>query len=512
MEVTVARHTVAEAPTPSHPWKRYAVIGLIVLAIAALVVWLFWPSIQEWMWFGQLHSDDPNVRREARASLAASDREGLDERLRDKLMDDDVAFGVRKQIGKILLRRGRLPLVEQALRADALDARMTGLAVLFDHRHTLPEGGDVWFKREYVEKPAYRVKETLLAWLGREGDLSRIDAISIVGEIRIEEAVPLLRQLVRPTGTGTLSQRERGLVTAAARTLQAFGDCEVMPVLAEVATSSTDERVRLRMTQVLHQAVRGPRAPCADAVPVETVKSLVVAGLDGPPVLRQAVLGILGNEREWLVEVRERVRGILDGAEGDNPYVRRAALGALASLQDESFLRLLPRYFHSDERNVRSAAVSASRGLSEAKVDELHLASCWVGLVYDERENDVAFDAALGGLSQLAGKWIGVPESVTADPKTRRELMMRFRKEIFAEGESAGLSRKYWAEAWFKWWAGERGLTDEGEIVKAVAARDAFHEAAQDGRVEDAAAAIAPWTESAPGLFLYEQAWLDLHE
>ncbi len=504
----MARKHVQPAEASSSTNLRLLAAGGGVLALIAAALFLFWPDIQLSLTVNKLHSDDPKVRKAAREELAESETPDLDEKLDSILHDADKAFNVRTQIGSVLIKRGRMAYVERALASDDLDVRRVALAVLHAHQHVIPAGGDVWFQRDVAENPAYRVQDTLLAWLGRDGDLSRFNAVRIASELGLEESVPLLRKLVVPAHEGTLSRPERGIVSAAANALVGFKDCESIPTLLDVAKSSGDERVRLRMAQVVYQAVSAPNAICKDAVPEEEVKAMVTAGLDGAPEVKQGSLLLLSQRPEWARESTDRLLSILDDEEGDNPYVRRAALGALAAAGDEAFGRRLPRYFHAADFNIRSQAVSASRAYAGKPGFEDFFEGCWIGVLRDETESSLAFDSALGGLRDRAGTVVGLPAAVLGQPKGRRERGIEFREEIYEKGESYGLDRLAWVDTWFDWWASQTGLESKEERAAALAARRAFWDAARAGDAESARKALDGVPAGDGPLFTYEQGWL----
>ena len=266
--------------------------------------------------------------------------------------------------------------------------------------------------------------------------------------------------------------------------------------------------MRLRLTQLVYQAVSGGQAACPDVVPEADVKGMVINSLDSESEAKQGALLILAQRPEWAAEIADRLLGILDGAEGDNVYVRRGALSVLAAVGDETFGRRLPRYFHADNFNVRSQAVSASRAYATKPGFENLFEGCWIGVLRDETESSLAFDSALGGLRDRAGIVVGMPSAVMADAKLRRERTIQFRRDIYERGESFGLDRLSWVDTWFEWWAKQCGVTAQAEIDAARAARTAFWDAARAG--DDAAARRA--LDAAPSgdgpLFTYEQAWL----
>lgn len=503
----MAKHVHPESKQPS-ALKPIVLVGVGIVVLVGVALLLFWSDIQRSLTINKLHSDDPRVRKAAREELAESDEPGLDEELAEILVDPDKAFNVRAQIGGILIKRGRMTFVEQAMASDDLQARMAALTVLDAHQHLIPEGGAVWFQREVAGNPAYRVPETLLAWLGRDGDLSRSEAVRIVRTLEMEEAIPLLRKLAVPPRSGTLSRGERGLASTAANALVGFKDCESIPLLVDAARNSDDERLRLRLTQLVYQAVSGGQAACKDAVPVDDVKAMVFSALDAAQEVKQGALLILARQPEWAGEIADRMLAILDGDEGDNVYVRRAALSALTAVGDDTFGRRVPRYFHAGDLNIRSQAVSASRVYARKPGFEDFFEGCWIGVLRDETESNLAFDSSVGGLRDRAGIVVGMPPAVLGQKEGRDARMIQFRKEMFETGESFGLDRLAWVDVWFDWWAKQLGIESQEERDAALAARRAFWEAAGAGDAAGAEKALESVPSGSGPLFTYEQSWL----
>lgn len=505
----MARKHVQPEAKPSSSLKPILLVGVGVVVLVAFAVLLFWSDIQLSLTINKLHSDDPRVRKAAREELATSTASGLDEKLAEILVDPDKAFNVRTQVGAVLLRRSRMTYVERAMTSDDLDARVAALAVFNGHQHVLPDGGRLWFERDVAGNPAYRVEETLLAWLARDGDLSRLEAVGIARDLRLETSIPLLRALAIPPRSGTLSRPERGIVSAAANALVSLKDCESIPPLLAAANASDDDRLRLRLMQLVYRAVAGAQPACEGAVPEDDVKAMVIAALDSAAEVKQGALLIFAEKPDWGREVSDRMLAILDGVEEDNVYVRRGALSALTAIGDEAFGRRLPRYFHADDLNLRSQAVSGSRAYARKPGFEKFFESCWIGVLSDETESSLAFDSAVGGLRDRAGVVVGMPPAVLGKSEGRVQRTIQFRKEMFEKGESFGLDRLEWIEVWFAWWAKKLGIEPVETRNAAFTARRAFWEAARAGDVARAEQVLESVPSGSGLLFTYEQGWLE---
>lgn len=484
------------AVPPASPWKRYRLIALLVLVVLAVGAYLAWPRVQETLWLGRLHSDDARVRKAAQEDLAASDHAGLDERLLDVLGDPEHSFFVRTQVGGILMRRGQLTGVEKVLRSDNLDARTAALSSLLAKEPTL---GRAWFRREYLERPEYRIEETVLAWLARDGDDSRTAAVDAALRLQLDEVLPAFRRIVATAKDATLTPGQQQVLVAAARGLFQLGDCEVLADLVEPARKATTDIIRLRLMQVIYESVLGAGARCPDAVSPDVVKEIVLGGFEGGLNARHGALLILAQQPSWAGELSDKLLSILDGESGDTEYVRRAALAALAAGNVSGLSERLARYFHDASPSVRSEAVTTSTVVPGS------WASCWIGVLRNETENEVAYDAALSLLREQAGSYVGMPEKLNV---RKTSDVTAFRHGMFARGESHGMSRDAWADAWFGWAAEQAGL-DAPRTLQALATRKAFWGAADEGDVSAAQAALEGALGREAGLWTYEQGWLD---
>ncbi len=501
----MARSPAPAAEPASRTWKRGLLVGTILVALVVIGVLVFLPQIRFQMRIGQLHAADAESRKVAVDALVQSDDPTMNDRLRKILLDPGRAFGIRTQVGEILVTRNRDAIVAEALRSSDLDVRTSALAVLHGQARF---HGEEWFQRTYVEDPQYPVTETLTAWLGREGDTTRATALSIVQGLGAEEYLPLVRALLAPPREGSLSKGEQAILSSAAQTVIRHGDCEAVPAVLALATTAVDDIVRLRAVQALYQGVAAPQAKCPDAVPVDAVKDAVFKALEeGGSNTRLGVLMVLANQPEWTAEASERVYAILDGATGDTEYVRRQALAALAELGDEAFALRLPTYFHADNQYIRSQATTASINLTDDGEAPIRYESCWIGVLEREVENVTSYQAALEELRAQAGDWVGLPEGLPAGGGARHAAIQRFRSEIFERGESGGVSRADWAEAWFRWWAEKLGMKGDA-IDDAVRVRGEFWTAAAAGETERAAQILQAYEAPHPDLFRYEQGYV----
>ena len=251
----MARSADSTPTSSASAWKRYVLVGGVLLVLVVVAVAVFWPRIQFQLRIGELHSDSPEVAKAARDRLTNDDDPDLNDRLYGVLTDPDTSFVVRLQVGGVLVNRNRLNLVERALRSAAPEERTASLAVLYaQSAHHGPE----WFRRSYAESGEFPILETLEAWLKREGDASRRDGVNLAAALDLNELVPLIRPIVRAGAAGELAPNELGTLKAAAKALVEFGDCETMSEIVELASTAEDDLLRLRMMQALHTAAAAP--------------------------------------------------------------------------------------------------------------------------------------------------------------------------------------------------------------------------------------------------------------
>ncbi len=449
-----ARHPAQDAL----PWRRYGIVSAVVLVVLGLAFWLFYPRWRMDRWIADLHSDNTKIASQARKNLRAAD--GADDALHAALFDHDLPFEVRRMVGDILIDRNRLPLVEDVLRSNDVLAREAALTVIYGISQRPGALGETWFRREYVDRAEYRVKETLVAWLGQARDPSRGQAATLAAALGLKEAIPPLLAIVKDvSGTGS-TREQRAVLPRAAQALVRLHACDVLSDVAESADHETDDLVRLRLVQAVHQAVRGPQPSCPDALPEARVKELLLRALaDGGPLTRKGVALALQSEPKWAKEAVQTLLHILDDREASDTVLRQETLRALAASGSEEFARLLPRYFHDDNPYVRRAASEGALTLAHRQDIPFHYVDCWIGLLQRETENDAAFASAIDGLRDAAGQLLGVPKEAVDAASSEGPAWTRFRDEMFERGESGGLSRAAWAEMWWRWWARSRGST-----------------------------------------------------
>jgi hypothetical protein len=486
----------AHAPETAWPWKRYLKIAVPALVLLALAIFLFWPALQVRLWISSLHADDPRAIAAARDNLIASQREGLDDTLEGILRDPGESFAVRTLVGEILLKRNRLQRVEAALLSDRLEERTAALAVLQQQR---------FFADTYPGDPRYRIQETVLQWIDREGDPTRGTAVRLAKDVGVPEALPKIRGLIHRSASGALSRDEETLLKEALGAVKGFKDCESLSQVLDVALNEKNDDVRRVALSVLVRATRQPEPYCADALPEETVKLAVLKGLEGGRITQIMAMLVLSQESAWAREAYARLLTILDS--GEDGVLRRHALNALTNSGAEDLVARLPRYFSDENPSVRSEAVTAAQVFGGGKTPKARFEGCLIGIVANERENRAAWDAALRFLRERAGGWQGLPAGIEAGSSEAGRTLMTFLTDMFERGESHDLSRADWAKAWFRWWAADLGLTPE-QVDAAVATRDAFWSAARAGDVTGARRVLQAFQPAGRGLFSYEEGWL----
>jgi hypothetical protein len=430
-----------------------------------------------------------------------SDRAEVDKRLVAAVQDDGRAFQVRLQSAHLVLERiGVDPHLSRLLRTGDAATRAVVVEALANSRF-VPNFD------YFAEHPEFRVRETVKEWVERTGDTTRWRALGLARRMGLREVVPAIRSMLDDPGP-TVHARDRYLLLlGAAEALAGFGECDALARVADLAEADRDPEVRRKMLDVLVRAGFSQTANCRDAVPLERARALVAAQLAVQDHLMvvQALLAVytapaLGEGSA------DRLWALLDqNAEADagrREVQRRQALDALAVLRDPRLEDRLPVYFHDPMPSVRSSAIQAG-----ASIEGTPLAGCLIGVLDRETESEVVFQSAIEGLQRIAG---GRAAGLT-DPMhyLQSKSPLEFRRTlalVFQGAEPEGLSRAHMVERWWRWFCASLNL-DEAAADRTFAARAAFWQAADRGDAAGARKALEG-VEAPPGLFLYEDAWL----
>ena len=487
------------AGTP-RPWKRRLLIGVVVVAVGAVLVVVLGPSYRRSRAIQDLNSNDPTTRKSAEDYLKTGTDAATDDALLSEVLDDGNTFDLRRRCAALLKERSRVQLLEASFRSGDPGTRCVILAALFR---------ESYFKRTYLADPDFRVPETVREWLARDGDPNRAFALQIAIAFEIEGIQPLLAPLLRRSESlGRNPKDVQQTLIAAGEAVLKSKDCADVPLVLALAESDPDELVRLRSLGTLEPLLLIPGPACPDAVPPDQLKSALFRILDTPGTstlprsLRMKTLMLLRRRPDWVAEARARVEAIL--AAGSNGAERRLALEDLIEAADPAFLATVARWFHDPDADVRSSAVLKAPGVAPPRLE-----SCLIGILRDETLSGAAFDEALRGLQRSAKEWLGVPEEIRNVIKLEaRELAVRqFSGEVFTRGESHGITRDALANTWFDWWAGSLQLSPE-EITKAKEVRDVVRKAMDTGDVNAAEKALAAFERRVSGLFEYETGWV----
>ena len=473
--------------------KRYVLIGGILVVVVAVVFFVIWPDLRITLAINGLNSTNPKERQgKIRELQEHEDVERVSAHLLDAVLDEDRTFEVRRTCANILLKRNRLPDFERVLKTGSLGARGVALSAL---KH------ESYFQDTYVDDPAYKVRETVLEWLRRDGDTSRSEAIQLAKQLNMEEAVPLIRPLIRrPEAQNVHELSARRVMLAAASALQLFQDCDAMPELAGMAIADPDPQVRLRYMQIVHRAVF-QQGQCPDVVSEGDMRGIVDAALaSDDKSLRMGAMLILREHKSWAVPQAVRMQEILE-SDRTSPE-RRLALEVLASIGDPDFMAGFSRYFHDPEPPIRSSALNSTLNRKDPRFE-----GCWIGLVENEADNQSVFLEAVQRLKKAARKWIGLSAEKKAEASMRPKQWRADLMKAFGGGELDGMTRAAWAEKWFAWWCDELALTPE-QTQKALDIRKRFWAAARRGDAQGAAKVLDERGVKVPGLFSYEEGWL----
>jgi HEAT repeat protein len=494
---------------------RLVLGALAVLVVGAAIVLFVLPPMRRAARVRDVtEAEDANFR-----ALVASDDPGLDAALEEALFDGSRSFRNRVGVAKLLLRRrAGFPPVERALRDPDLSTRVAALAAL----HTRD-----FFHKQVLPDPSYRVRETVLEWVRREGDTSRRRALVLLQTpaLKTPEALPAIRKMIEPVPPGTtLSKEESDLRRAAVDALRNYVDCEAADALLAVAKNDPEPVTRLRAVQALAALHRAKDAPCAETLPEERVAEVVHAAFAHPGedsddrALRLGAMSEMARTPEWGKAKAAELRARL--ASDVSPIERRQALETLVKIDDAETVATLPRWFHDDSPEVRSSAATTVAQDRAPEAIREH-GSLLAGYVRDEHAPGgvAAYEAALVRLQADAGSWPGIPPEIVQDAHAFSTNVRHFLARLYKEGRAeartkqgvlVSTDRETVAREAFRQVAKRLGLEDAAKVAEAEAFRDAFWEKARAKDVAGARALLesSPVARSNPGLFLYESGWL----
>ena len=511
--------TTPPAPPPAaSPVKRYAVILVLVLAALGAGWLVFGERIQVGLHISGLHSNDGRTRAaHVQALKDHPDKDLVIELLTDAVSDGSKAFETRRMCADLLLRHfNRLSVLETTLRES--DDVMTRGVIL---RSLMVQP---YFVDQIATDPAFRVPQTIDAWLQRENDVTRSNAIQLAVKADHKGAMPLIRPLIARSGAAMVHMnQERDVMIAAAGAAEHFADCETLPRLMDIAKDDPDLLVRLRYMQIIDRSVfrDAPPPVCAGMVDPDAFAAYVRGALDDPAhEVRMGAMLILARKPAWAEAAVARLREILAGPKmkdgRDTGAERRHALEALLRVGKKEDLDRIPSACHDPSMEVRSTAARSIKALKDTGYE-----GCWIGLLEDETESQVLWEDVL----DLFYKWakiglgrLGFPPSMSIKAVQQANEWKKDLANIFAgqevvvaedDGTFMRISRASIAKDHFRWYARKLGLEGE-KLEQATAARAAFYEAKRRGDVKAAQAALADAPRAAD-LWAYEDAWLALN-
>jgi HEAT repeat protein len=485
--------TVPSSPPPASRRRavRIAVVAGAIVAVLVVVLLVFLPPLRRSARIGALSPAEDVGFRE----MVGDDDPELNAELAEALRDGSRTYRNRVGIAKMLLRR-QPAAVETAVRSGDLDTRVVALSALLTHSSFVPQ---------FVRNPSYRVRETVLEWLRRDGDGTRSTALVIaqMPDVRSAEVLAAIRRLL---ASDVPAKQRREAIDA----LKNYVDCESAAEIDRIARSDPEPETRLRAMQALGSFLRAKGSPCAAVVSVEKVGEVVASALAHPgeekedralrqgAMIEMALTPALAEGK--VAALRARLDPKVHGAE------RRQALETLAAVRDPEAIASLPRFAHDPEAGVRSSVVQIVTRLKDPAEARRNVALL-VGYVRDEPSSSAlgVFQAALNRLRNEADSYVGFP---TKYSQVGGPGLVDFVKRLF-QGEADGATRASVAEAWFRHLAKREGLDDAG-IAAAVAVREAFWAKARADDVAGAKAALdgSPLPAAHPDLFRYETGWL----
>jgi hypothetical protein len=494
--------TEPAAPTTPAPSggarRRKIVIGLVLAALGlGVALWVFWPSIAWSIW---IRGAD---KKEYQGYLIAEQDPDLVPKIAAGVRDDSLAPSTRVALVRILHTKSRYQVIDDLLQNGDLSTRTVVLQA---------EMRQDYFEKTLVVDPRFRVKETLVEWLRRPRDGTRVDAVALSERPALQspETRDALRAIVaKPYEEGPSAGRVR---SAAARQLGALLDCESAPALVAMAREDPEPPARMAGLQTV-AALAMKEGGCQDRVPLTEVKTLVFEAIAAPGreedvrPLQMAALQILDAKPEWAKEAAERIRAILasDGYGGK----RRIALEVLVKIEDAKTIEEFPKYFHDPDDHVRSSAVQLAFG-GKANRGTLSYEGCLIGIVRDERKNGAAFQRAVEKLRMIAPSWSAIgfpPEYDAMGPNVT--VVQSVLRGLLASDAAEGATRDGVVSAMWHVLATREKLTADQEKTMR-AARDAFWQQARGGNAKGAKAVLDALGSdvSNPVLWTYERGWL----
>lgn len=479
---------------------RWALVTGVVVVVAAAVAFVLWFQPRWRMW---CHGAD---KEEFRAKLLAEQDPAIfavmDEVLRDAKQSD----AVRLSLAAILLQKNRLNLVEDALRDARLDVRVVALQTL---------ARQPYFRTQYLDDPAYRVRETLAEWLASPTARGRASAPGLASFVYPEAGLvpPGILAAVRAMLDPATEAKEPGARAAAAGSLAGWKDCGSARVLLARAATDPAPFARLRTLQAAVQVFE--TAGCGDAMPEADVKAAVQAAVDWPGdgdlnrAVRMGAASALGRHPAWAEGRVEVLRARLDD-DRTHEAERGAVFDALIAIGDEATRTRLPAWLHHKTGAMRRQAATAFYADPPPSPTTAAQAESYVVGYFLEEPADGPYSytvrAAYLRIRMWAGAWVGLPEPVRGQraelPSVSEPLDALARRGEFQGVTRATLARDVWT-----WLAERRGL-EPAAAAAAFDVRKAFWAKARAGDVQGAGALLAARPEGEADLWAYERAFV----
>lgn len=500
--------TAAPVPAPEPAaWRRFLLVGAALLLVAGALVAMFLDTFRLRHLVNQLSARDMRTQAEARAQLRRSTDPEADEVLRGAVADGTHRFGARMACADLLMERNRLVMLEDLARGGDLATRAVVLARL---------SREDFFAAQVVPDPSFQVEATVRAWLADARMERRHEAVRMAIQLDLPDLLALVRPLlVRTAAEGAGRDDADLLLVAAADAVARKADCESVPGVLALASSDPALHVRLRTLEALERmtvGISGSAPACPGSLEDARWVEMLAATLDAQGGdadfernLRIKVLGLLERHPQWLPPLAGRVRAVLDGP--GRGAERRAALGALVLGKDAAIGPELARLFHDRDFEVRSTAAQVA-----GEVEGLPAPALWLGLLSSESDTRAAeaMRQAYLRLQKVAGEHVGLPKALLdlrGRPAEQDRAVREFLEQMLEQGQAQGLLRDAWSEGWFRWLAGQQGLSGD-DVEAAVRARAAARTAIERRDAAAVKAAVDGAPQGQGGLWAYERGWL----
>lgn len=498
-------------------WIPWAVLGAVLVAAAVLLV-VFWQRIQWSIWVNG--ADSPEYQKKLIEETDAD----LVPRLVAGMRDTSKGFKTRVSLANVLIKKGRLGPLEDALLEPTMAVKVVALRALIDKP---------FFRKQYAGNATFRIPESYVAWLSDSSLPGREDALDFAHNVhQPPNAPPAFLEAARAILAGSKGPEGARLRQRAAEALGRYRDCAAVPSLVAALEAETESETLRRLMQAVVELHDAPQSPCADVLPEATARKAVSIAFDhagdseAARATRMAALIKYKSHVRWLTDRVEKVRTVLN-APSTHISERRLALETLVVGRDDATWEEIPRRAHDPDNAMRGSLILALP--DEPDADSTSYEGCLIGLVRDEPApsrhddprggNPFVVEGAFRRLRRAAGEWVGFPgklrlQGLNIDAEMRRRIAGLLKGGTIADPEKPEetVTRDQIVREWWTWLAKRNGVTEEAEVRDVEKTRADFWAKAKAGDVLGAKALVEKPAALKRNLWSYERGWLEARE